>query len=200
MPQINPNLSRLNTGTLEPMSKPRIGFFLCVGCLLFAQVKAQYTTQTRLLAQDSDAATYIQASTKTIVYVAPYIKSQPVAQALGDAVIKRGVKVYLLLERSHITDKDAYSDYLAMLQNHPIYKKYIAVRTTPINLSYVALLDSRTILRGSRIASPTTPYDQNIGLVSFQSGDIKKFNQYFGAAWRLATTYQPKLNVPYKPK
>jgi hypothetical protein len=186
---------------LMPMRTTLIGFSIA---LLTSGI---YTNQvgaapsiTRILVEDSDTAKYLNATTKTIIYVAPYIKSAVIAQAISDAVLKRGVKVYLLLEINNIADKDAYSNYLSMLQHHPIYKKFIAVRTSKKSLSYVALIDSRTILRGKRIASPTTPFDQNIGLVSVDYADVTKFNRYFRGEWERATSYKPKVGVPNSPK
>ncbi len=173
------------------MSKPnrRKVFAVCalagILVLAFADnfVRAQTATY-RILNKAEEVEEVVQVATSEILVVTDVLRSQAVADALREAMVVRGVAVYILIPVVTAEEKPSYTASLAYAGAN--------VRLSEVGGSFI-VLDRRYTLTGPLIGSLGQVETETPTLLIDDPSYAQKFVEGFRQSFEQAQVYTPQV-------
>jgi len=121
-----------------------------------------------------------------IVLVAPGLFNTPIATALHQAAVQRGVQVLLLLEAGHINQPASFGAAFSFLApERPLHVRVVQV----VRLEPRLLLDSRVLLSGPLVAGES--FSPRPTWASTKRTDLEVEIERFNRVWRQAPPCRP---------
>jgi hypothetical protein len=148
------------------------------GAVGLAQADAMNHAQ---VGSPAELAQLVARSTDEILLAVPVLRSRIVADALREAMVVRGVRVYALVPREGI---EARAAYLVSLQLAGARVRLGSVRES------LLVLDRQEVVVGPLLAAPDVPREGEVASWSHDPQEVLGGVTWFYEAFRAAPTYE----------
>ena len=128
-----------------------------------------------------DAIQIIKEAQDEILLIAPSIYQQPLAEALREAIVVRGVDVYLLMSPDEVESRAAYVTSIQLAGAR--------VRLTNITEAFM-IVDRKQILSGASLAGFDNSFVDPV-VHSLETGDVARAVSSFYEHFQKASIYTP---------
>jgi hypothetical protein len=143
-----------------------------------------YAQEDRLLTTQAEVAQLIAAATKEVMLTAPALRSRVVAEALREAIVVRGVEVYLLVSPAGVEERASYAMSLSLAGAH--------VGVGSVDTAYL-VVDRQLTVTGPLVGELEAV--QRV-TVTRSSGDLAYTQEVVGWFYRAFSAAQPyELNL-----
>lgn len=140
-----------------------------------------------VLSTHSGIARHIAAAAREVMLAVPTLRSQVIAEALREAMVVRGVEVYLLVSPEHAEARAAYVTSLSLAGAR--------VRLAPVEGGYLVVDRQRTIT-GALIGTRGGMLTDGGTVLHKDSSYTRQVVSWFYRTFRQADVYEPTFPLP----
>ncbi len=134
-----------------------------------------------------EVARLIASATNEILFVTPVLLSHPLAEALREAMVVRGIAVYLLVSPDAADSRASYIMSLRLAGAR--------VRLAPVAESYL-VVDRQWLVSGPLLAALEATPQVEETTQTRSSNDVDRVITWFYGAFRDAALYEPTIPAP----